>query len=183
MKKIYLVFIIIISFMPVVLAAEDPYKTITFTVDPFVRVGFASVPENTLAAPQTKLGGLPLEGENNIQDGIKLRTGIGYLYCQVFTNSNISLNFSSIERGDSTKINNTFDWTAYFSPLYGNTIEGTFTTASSDKTPLIQESLSSNELNFPRVYWWEFYVELNEDYEMPESVATGNLIVEVSTNE
>lgn len=184
MKRIYLIFIVFFSVVSVAIAADDPYKMITFTVNPFVRVGFASVPENTLGIPQADgLGGLSLEGENNPADGIKLRTGIGYLYCQVFTNSNITLNFFSQEKGASQKIGSVYDWTAYFSPLYDNKIEGSFNTESTEKKPLIQESLNPDELNFPRVYWWKFYVELNSDYQMPDSVEFGALIVEVTTDE
>lgn len=188
MKRTVLIVLLILSVSYI--NADDPFKLITFTVNPFVRVGFASVKENTLAEPQSKISVLPLDRENITEDR-RLKTDTGYLYCQVFTNSNVELRFSSTLLGrDSTPLsheNDEYHWTAYFVPAYGNPLGGnsgnefSSDSVNQESITLLSESLTGEALNYPRLYWWDFHIELNENYEMPNETIFGELVVEVVT--
>ena len=188
MKKTILIVLLILSVSNI--NADDPFKLITFTVKPFVRVGFASVKENTLAEPQSEISVLPLDRENMTEDG-RFKTDTGYLYCQVFTNSNVELRFSSTLLGRNSiplsHGNDEYHWTAYFDPAYGNPLGGnsgnkfSSDSVNQETITLLSESLTGEDLNYPRLYWWDFHIELNDSYKMPEETIVGELVVEVVT--
>ncbi len=195
MRKFLLVFLFIGLITPPLMAdtesSNDPFKLITFTVTPFVRVGFARVEEHSAAAPSTNLTVLEFDDAYITDDG-RQGTDTGHLYCQVFTNDSVELKFSStLLNRTSTALDNSgrlYHWTAVFKPTYGDpqngTANNTLNTADSSKDfiTLFSEDLTSEQLNKPRIYWWDFNITLNsKSYEAPAEAIFGEMIVEVVT--
>ena len=150
---------------------------VVFTVEPFVRIGFAV---SYVGSPVEPADDQKITGIGFKRNGSELVTDNFYLYAQAFTPDPVTI---SITEASPLKINNSeYAWTISLLPVGENISDSQIIESTSADKNKVLVAESGSEFK-PRSYCWQTHATLSGDPALGTEIVSGSFSVKIASSE